>query len=799
MREVTLLSLSLVAVVSIAGCSQPEVCQPGQARGLGKAQALRGEPMDTTIGGRCSESASDVQTGYQEGLAELCNPEAARREGWNAGQYGQGTYGLPQRFQKCTNTPQLQAGFNAGYQQGMQRFCGSVGAGAYQAGIAQGTYGMPAVPQQLPPACASQQAQADSEYKRGHKDGLARFCSTEVAQARGTEDGHWGRPPVDTSRMFGACDAALAKKLQKDYLAAHKAGLGFFCANDRILSTAQAAARDGAESSSLPQEFSVCPAATAAAYDAAFAKEHDKYMAKNCNYEKGTQVGRQHANKYSDKKLSMPSFCTKELFADYQKGYNAGWKDAKGALCSEADATNRGMADAQGGWPQSYQAPSLCPANTHNKLLAAYRQGYASVQKPPPTVVVVEAPPPPPESSGEISWNTDATKWRGKLGQRLSFSCPPGKPQKIWGTDVYSDDSSLCSAAVHAGVISKKGGPITIEIRAGLPSYRGSKRHKISSWENGPWDGSFVVLGATGGDDDEGEPAYVNPNESAYAACMNAGYAPSSCNGVTSATCIRKGYSPNSCKLPRQFLLAINTCLDSGYAPTSCKDVTVAMCIRKGYGPSSCQLPTQHLDAVEACLEAGYSPTSCKDVISAKCIKRGNIPSNCMRGDNSQVAHQQPPPGPPPSHGDDDDDDDKYDAQGLYQRCVTWADGEYKRAMMPVDARDKANANCKGIKDLDIAGYVFEQAKRGAMPQDAMDLALDEGKRNMRRKLEVLKYAVDKYSKSMMPVDAIKRGLSKIERVPRKALSCVQSNYDAYARGAMPQDAMDKALDACKK
>lgn len=750
--------------------------------------------MDTTIGGRCSESASHVQAGYQQGLRELCDPEAARREGWTAGQVGQGTYGLPQRFRACQDPRPLQAGFDTGYQQGMQVFCGRVAEGAYEAGLGQGAYGMPAVPQLLPPLCQQVQAQSAAEYTRGHRDGLGRFCSAETAQARGTDDGRMGRQPMDTSRMFGACNPAVAKKLHKEYLAAHRAGLGVHCANPRVTAAAQAAARDGAESASMPFEFSVCPAATAAAFDAAFAKERDRFMANNCNYDKGVQTGRAHARMTNDKKLAMPSFCDRAKFAEYQKGYKDGWKESKAALCSEVEATQRGVEDGKAGRPLSYRAPALCPANLHGKLLAAYKSGHESVPKQP-TVIVVEAPPPPP-ASDNISWGDDATRYRGKVGTRLTFTCPAGKPQKVWGSDIYSDDSSLCSAAVHAGVISRKGGPITIEIRSGLTSYRGSKRNRVASKEYGAWEGSFVVLGATGAQWADEQPVYVDPNEGAFAACMNAGFAPNSCNGVTSATCIRKGYSPASCKLPKAFLGAVDACLDSGYPPSACKDVTVALCIRKGFGPSSCQLPTRHLAAVEACIEAGHWPVTCKDVVDAECIRRGNIPRNCGRVAGSS--------GPPPVvvvqvPVDSSDDDDKFDAQGLYQRCVTWADAGYRRGMMPVDARDNANTRCKGIRDLEIAEYVFEQASRGALPSDAMHLALDAGKRNIRKKLDLLKYVVEKYSKGMMPLDAVKRGLAKIETVPRKARPCVESNFDAYARGTMPQDAMDRALEACKK
>ena len=44
----------------------------------------------------------------------------------------------------------------------------------------------------------------------------------------------------------------------------------------------------------------------------------------------------------------------------------------------------------------------------------------------------------------------------------------------VWGTDVYTDDSGLCRSALHAGVISSQGGPITVTRTGGRPLYVGT-------------------------------------------------------------------------------------------------------------------------------------------------------------------------------------------------------------------------------------------------------------------------------------------------------------------------------------
>ncbi len=61
----------------------------------------------------------------------------------------------------------------------------------------------------------------------------------------------------------------------------------------------------------------------------------------------------------------------------------------------------------------------------------------------------------------------------------------------IWGTDIYSDDSATCRAALHAGVIPERGGVVTILRAPGQASYRGSTRNGVESEGYGAWQNSF--------------------------------------------------------------------------------------------------------------------------------------------------------------------------------------------------------------------------------------------------------------------------------------------------------------------
>lgn len=100
------------------------------------------------------------------------------------------------------------------------------------------------------------------------------------------------------------------------------------------------------------------------------------------------------------------------------------------------------------------------------------------------------------QAQGEGSWSANAVAYRGRFGQRVVIKCPPTRAlPPIWGTDIYTDDSSICSAGVHAGAIKADvGGTVTVEIRNGERSYVGSVRNKVESFGYGEWEGSFAVL-----------------------------------------------------------------------------------------------------------------------------------------------------------------------------------------------------------------------------------------------------------------------------------------------------------------
>ena len=52
-------------------------------------------------------------------------------------------------------------------------------------------------------------------------------------------------------------------------------------------------------------------------------------------------------------------------------------------------------------------------------------------------------------------WALTASELRDGDEENSRFTCPPqGSGSHVWGTSVYTDDSSVCTAAVHMGLFT---------------------------------------------------------------------------------------------------------------------------------------------------------------------------------------------------------------------------------------------------------------------------------------------------------------------------------------------------------
>ncbi|KAM3931359.1 vitrin isoform 2-T2 [Leptodactylus fuscus] len=75
--------------------------------------------------------------------------------------------------------------------------------------------------------------------------------------------------------------------------------------------------------------------------------------------------------------------------------------------------------------------------------------------------------------------------------------CQNGK-HRVYGTDIYASFSSICTAAIHSGVIDNSGGKILVRKVAGQSGYKGSFSNGIRSLSLPRWKESFVVAEGKG-------------------------------------------------------------------------------------------------------------------------------------------------------------------------------------------------------------------------------------------------------------------------------------------------------------
>jgi hypothetical protein len=108
---------------------------------------------------------------------------------------------------------------------------------------------------------------------------------------------------------------------------------------------------------------------------------------------------------------------------------------------------------------------------------------------------------PAAEAVAEITWSATALDFEGPAGTQFDLACPAlgnASMGVIWGTDIYTADSAICAAAVHAGIITTAGGSVIIEIMVGQKAYLASDRNGVTSFDWGAYDRSYRFVPAVG-------------------------------------------------------------------------------------------------------------------------------------------------------------------------------------------------------------------------------------------------------------------------------------------------------------
>jgi len=89
----------------------------------------------------------------------------------------------------------------------------------------------------------------------------------------------------------------------------------------------------------------------------------------------------------------------------------------------------------------------------------------------------------------------DIRSLEGKIGQSFYFKVTGEESGVVWGTDIYTSDSNLGAACVHAGLLEPgEAGLVRVTMVKPLQVFRGSTRNGITTqdWTTG-WSGAYRV------------------------------------------------------------------------------------------------------------------------------------------------------------------------------------------------------------------------------------------------------------------------------------------------------------------
>lgn len=115
----------------------------------------------------------------------------------------------------------------------------------------------------------------------------------------------------------------------------------------------------------------------------------------------------------------------------------------------------------------------------------------APAPQPVPVQTPQPAPVPVPQATATLALCPSNAL---SLTDNIQCACPAGAATgSLWGTGIYTADSSICAAALHGGAISTNGGNINVFLSGRLEAFAGSSQNGVTSSEWGAYDRSFTV------------------------------------------------------------------------------------------------------------------------------------------------------------------------------------------------------------------------------------------------------------------------------------------------------------------
>jgi hypothetical protein len=86
-------------------------------------------------------------------------------------------------------------------------------------------------------------------------------------------------------------------------------------------------------------------------------------------------------------------------------------------------------------------------------------------------------------------------KFQGEVGKVFAFRVTGAVGGTVWGSDVYTSDSPLATAAVHAGVLAVgQTGTVKVRVVPPPPSFTGTTRNGVTTSNYGPYQGAYQIV-----------------------------------------------------------------------------------------------------------------------------------------------------------------------------------------------------------------------------------------------------------------------------------------------------------------
>jgi outer membrane protein OmpA-like peptidoglycan-associated protein len=127
-----------------------------------------------------------------------------------------------------------------------------------------------------------------------------------------------------------------------------------------------------------------------------------------------------------------------------------------------------------------------------------------------------------PVAAGPQPCPDDATPYAG-TAEQLACTCPETSTPRgsVWGTDIYTADSAICAAALHAGAVTRRGGLVTLRMMPGRPRYPGTTRNGVQSIDFPDYGASYAFVGVSAGPQicPDSMVSYANTDETLTCVC----------------------------------------------------------------------------------------------------------------------------------------------------------------------------------------------------------------------------------------------------------------------------------------